>query len=607
MKNERLLIDDYLYNDYENSLIINKSKNELITIFYEKLYKLNSYIEKFIKEKIDSKNMKDILAEFQNEKNFSELLLLLLNKIDTTINETFTMINKILELIKKLKESFKLYFKKYDEFLIYQKKFENKLNEIEIYKINFMNSSNKAESVTYDFLKKKVFNIKSKNQTEFQNKENLKNIAKTEMKKYKEKIKEGNNVLKIFNKIQKEIFHTEKELEIEYNEIYSDCLMAYLEHQLIINGNRTIEEIKQKIVIANEKSNTRQLKHYMENYIQKDEINFVQYKSKIEFDNCKDALELSAVFMTYNELGEYIGKYKDNVFLDETQKLDLSKKINKILHLNEKITEQDYKILFDIVKTSLGQNVFINLLSLLRSNGLYEKSENFIIFISKTLNYILECAEKEKNFEKAKNCIILSQTFFFVDLNKKRTYIFALIKDNKWIKSPQFWRNFIDISLEKEFEKARILKKHNLNDVLLTQILPYINNMKQLGIDYRIIVKIVDEFLKKYQYLNQESNKTVFSLISQDPNQIEKYRKELQDNPNLEKELYNNDDNNENDNIDKDNNNIINKNNEDNNDIDVKKNNENNNMEINNVDNNEYNNNEKFSNCWHYNRRRFEG
>ena len=67
MRNERLLIDGYLFNDYENSYIINKSKYELINIFYERISKVNSYIEKFIREKMDNKIMKDKLTEYKNE------------------------------------------------------------------------------------------------------------------------------------------------------------------------------------------------------------------------------------------------------------------------------------------------------------------------------------------------------------------------------------------------------------------------------------------------------------------------------------------------------------------------------------------------------------
>ena len=65
------------------------------------------------------------------------------------------MINKILELINSLKDNFKLYFRKYDEFINYQKKFENKLSEIENLKNIFITSAKKAEITTYDFIKKK--------------------------------------------------------------------------------------------------------------------------------------------------------------------------------------------------------------------------------------------------------------------------------------------------------------------------------------------------------------------------------------------------------------------------------------------------------------------
>ena len=64
--------------------------------------------------------------------------------------------------------------------------------------------------------------------------------------------------------------------------------------------------------------------------------------------------------------------------------------------------------------------------------------------------------------------------------------------------------------------------------------------MKEFGIDIRIIIKIVDEFLVKYNYLNEENYKTLWTLINGgDIKKIEEYRKEYKENPDLEKELYN--------------------------------------------------------------------
>ena len=536
MKNEKLLLDNYLNNNYEKYYLINKSKYDLICILSDKFVKYNSYIEKFIKEKMENKIMKDKLSTFEEEENFHSLFLLIQNSLDTNFNSNYKMFNEILEVLNKLKHLFKEYFKKYEDFINCQKKFIIKLNEIEILKTNFLSSAEKAESFTYKFIKKKVFNIKSKNKNEFQEKEEFKKNATIDLNKYKDKLKEGDNELKLFNKFQRELFESEKDLEIKYNESYSDCLMQYVESQSLLNSS--VNKIKDKIVNLNEKSNKKKLKDYLDNYNQKDEIDFIQYQTHIEFSRCKEPLELSACFMAYNELAQCIGKYEDIEFLDETKKLEVNNEINRILHLDEKITDEDSQKILDIVKTHIGQKCFITSFSLLRANGIYEKSEKYLSVMTKTINLILENAEKEKNYEIAKNCIILSQTFYYLDLNKNKIYIFRFIKNNKWLKSADFWRPFIDYMLKKEFERASKFKKKNFNDLLLTQLLPYINNMKEFGLGTGIIIKIVDEYIEKYNYLKEENKKTIFSLICDDYNEVEKYRKEYKENPNLEKALY---------------------------------------------------------------------
>ena len=538
MINENLIKENYLYHDYERSFKKNHYKNELLSFLYDKLSKISTYIDKFIKDKMENKILKDNLTTYTGDNYFINLYLLIQKTIDTTFNENYKMINTILNYIIELKELYNPYFKKYDEFLISQKKFASKILELENSKSNFYEASKKAELFTYQFLNKKVFNLKIKNQNEFKEKEELKNLAKIELDKYKLKIIEANEELKLFNDNQKKLFKVEKELLIKYNSIYSDSLMTYYEHQMKIN--QLANDIKETIVNLNIKNNKKELNDYLNNYKQIEKIEFKQYKSHIQFDNCENAIQLSACFMAYNEMAHVIGKYKDIELLNEAQKLEISKEIDRILHLDKKITEEDENKLKEIIKNEMGQNIFINLFSTLRSTGLYEKSEKFIISMGKMLNIILKYAEKENNFEKVKNCIILSQTFYYFDLNKEKKYIFGFIKDNNWLKGEKFWRTFIDVTLNTEFKKLSNFKNQNKNEVLLTQLLPFVNNMKEFGIDYCIIIKIIDEILEKYKYLNKESYNTLFSLISSDNEEIEKYRKKYKENLDLEKELYNN-------------------------------------------------------------------
>ena len=545
MIDESLLIEPYLCEDYGLSYTINNSKYELISTICIKLTKIKSFMEKFRKELEESKLLKEKITSFKNESQFLDFFLLIQQLIDTIFKENYDMINKIIGYLTELKESFNSYFKKYEDYLNIQKNFINKLVDIDNYKDIFLNSAKKAELFTYEFLKNKAFNNKTKNQNGYQEKEELKNLVKIELNKYKSFIHQGNNELKIFNEKQKEFYRCEKELIMKYNDIYSTSMMTSLEHQLKIEPFSN--KIKANIVKLNNKNN--KLIDYLKNFKPKEEIDFVPYRTYLEFENCNDDLELSVCFMAYNEIASIIGKYKDIELLNETKRLGISKEINKILNLDEKITEENLEKLKELIESDLGQIVFLKQLSLLRSNGIYEKSEKFIISMGKILNIILGYAENEKNYDKVKNCIILSQTFYYLDLNKEKKYIFTLIKDNKWLKGSKFWRDFIGSMIEIEIKKINSFKTQNLNDILFSQLLPYINNMIGFGLDNRIIIKIVDEFLEKYKYLNKESYDSLFTIISPDKKKIEQYRKEYKENPNLENELYNYEDKNKNENL----------------------------------------------------------
>ena len=109
----------------------------------------------------------------------------------------------------------------------------NKLNELEGFKKAYLDSVKNAELSTYNFLKKKINDVKVEI-NEYFVKENVKKLMKEEMGKYKTKIEELNKELKLYNEKQKEIYKIDKDLEIKYENGYSNCLLSYYEHQLII-------------------------------------------------------------------------------------------------------------------------------------------------------------------------------------------------------------------------------------------------------------------------------------------------------------------------------------------------------------------------------------
>jgi hypothetical protein len=517
MKDDKLLIKPYLFMDYEDEYNKMKHKTELLNIVIDGFSKIKTNLDKFNRI-MENKIIKDKSSSFGQEEFFYELLLLIKNSIEMSFKENNLMVNKILEQLTEIRDLIKIHFKKYEDFFDIQKIFTNKLVEIEENKNNFFKSAKKAEEFTYEFLEKKVHS-KETTYSEFQQKEDLQKNAKTELEEYKKKINECNEELKSFNEKQTDLFEVNKILESSYGKTYNDTLNTFSKYQSIL-----MDYFKQ---IKTKPFDDSYLKRYEELLKKKkNEIPFAQYKTNIDFHNSKDDVNLYTYFMVFNEMERQIGKYTENDYLTEQEKINLTEKINRILYLNEKITDKDYEELEGYLKTDLGQKTFLLLLSTLRSNGKYEKAKIFIELIGKALNLILESAEKEANYDKAKNCLILSQTFFYYDINKEKIYIFIFIQDNKWIKGISFWREFIDLMINREVQKIGNLTDRKMNDVLLTQVLPFVNNMKDLHIDNKNIVKVIDEIIEKYHVKDEDIKDALFSLISSDKKVIEELRNE---------------------------------------------------------------------------------
>ena len=555
MKDEASLIEPYLFIDHENIYNKIKQKFDSLNIVIDRLSKIKAKLEK-CNGMVENIIMKDKLPSFDKEELFYELLIIIKNTLENSFKENEVMINNILIPITSMRDLIKTLFVKYEEFFNIKKKFICKLVEIEENKNRFLKTAEKAELYTYDFLARKIHNEVTIF-SEFTQKEELQKKTKEELNKYKEKINEGNEELKSFNEKQKELFKINILLEKSYDKTYADSIKTYINHQTKLNNY--FQQIKQKNSNNDMDINNKKYEENEENEKkEKKEINFVQYQTNIDFHECKNDLDLYTYFMVFDEMEKYIGKYTEDEYLTEQQKIQVKEKIDRILHLDEKITDKDYEELEGYLKNDLGQKLFLNLLSLLRTSGKYEKSKIFIELMGKALNMILVFAEKEVDYGKAKNCLILSQTFFYYDLNKEKKYIITLLTDNKWFKEITFWREFIDLNIRAELGKLKNINDQrnnkNLNDqrknnILLTQISPFINNMKDFNIDEGNIVKIVDEFIEKYNLTDEDTKNTLYSLINTDLTIIEGLRKEYKniDNESLEQKInLENSNNNEN-------------------------------------------------------------
>ena len=121
-----------------------------------------------------------------------------------------------------------------------------------------------------------------------------------------------------------------------------------------------------------------------------------------------------------------------------------------------------------------------------------------------------------------------------------------------FLKNSRFWRDFIQDMIKKEFERfesvipdanINIEKNINitknimvkLNEVVFSQLLTYASNMKDFELNKKVIIKIIDEFLEKYNYLSKNNQDNIYMIITQGEEDIEKLRSEYD--PSFEDEL----------------------------------------------------------------------
>ena len=329
-----------------------------------------------------------------------------------------------------------------------------------------------------------------------------------------------------------------------------------------MNNSKTVETNSALKILIEENENKKRYEK---------KVNLVQYQSDINFNSCKNRNEFDICANTVDTINKYINKdiFKDYNYNQELKNYEESILVKKLFEEKGELSDDmENNFLASLNDHSIYYTVII-VLSQLRTNNKLNKSKSLIKCLGKAFNKILDYAEKNKIYDHAKNCIILSQTYYYQDSNEKeKIFLSEEIKNHKWLTSQEFWREFIDCMIRLEFsrlendlnlpyfsadKKMNITKeiKSKFNDVVFSQLLAYITNMIYFIPDKKIVLKISDEFVQKYNYLSNSNLDTLFGIISQDKEEIEKLRNEynqiktIKGNESLKEEDKNNKENQE--------------------------------------------------------------
>ena len=150
----------------------------------------------------------------------------------------------------------------------------------------------------------------------------------------------------------------------------------------------------------------------------------VQQKSQfIPYEPFSDPLKqkeepkkLDIYFEVIKTLKSNFKEIRNDINMEEEEKRKrlryLCERIFKIGN-NVSFSKEEKKELLEFLEIPSFKQYFILVLTKQRTKGRFKRSESLVKDLSDLLLKILEIAENEKDYESAKNCIILSQTYYY--------------------------------------------------------------------------------------------------------------------------------------------------------------------------------------------------
>ena len=529
--------------------ILNKKNNELTQIYslYDELLKITDSFIKTIKGKTEVIFPK----ESQKKDDYFYSTFKLINVVlEKAMIEDNNFIKDLLSNLNSLMKKSKIDNKNLnDELESALKHIEEDNEKLESKKKLFQESCEKAETNVQKKLIEACKKNKKLNESLISN--DLFKELKINYTNYNSSLENINKQIEDCNNKQKSFLDMYDGFDLKYYEFINITLNSFYVNQFTKNNllPGVIKEIKEMIILNNKNLNNNNKIQKMNESNYKnlfEKLQFENFASKINFINVENNDDFNRYLYTIELFRKNVGDIYPKISIEkEKERNKIREKIfNLLKQIKKNFSEKDKIEIYTLIKEDeYYQKLFLSILNRIRTESKFMKDKELITMIGNVLNIIIDTSKNKKDYDTVKHCMILSQTYYYEDDKKQRVYIIDLIKKNSWFHSVDFWRNYIDLIIMKEFIKYQnmnkekdinVFMKNNISDkignkigeILFSQLIPHVNNMIELNIDKKLIARVVEEFINKYDYLNQSNIDILYSLISQDPEEINKLREE---------------------------------------------------------------------------------
>ena len=551
---------------------INDKSNFLESAFHS-FSDLNKSLKDFLKQVIQYNTKFTSIIKSPEEQPIHETCKLIFQKLINDLEQNSIVIDEYRTNLNQLLTHFNQEKNIYEDLKRINKELDEEKNKLIKNRDTYYKVARDAEKKIKIFVQNNMHNLSNLSP---ELKTELNTIVSNPIKcydNYTSSISKVNDLVIKFNNTQNYIFNSLPDLGNEdgvfffrlvrlYFQCLENCEKYLNSNKKQMNNSKTVETNSALKILIEENDNKKRYEK---------KVNLVQYQSDINFNSCKNRNEFDICANTVDTINKYINKdiFKDYNYNQELKNYEESILVKKLFEEKGELSDDmENNFLASLNDPSIYYTVIV-VLSQLRTNNKLNKSKSLIKCLGKAFNKILDYAEKNKIYDHAKNCIILSQTYYYQESNEKeKIFLSEEIKNHKWLTSQEFWREFIDCMIRLEFsrlendlnlpyfsadKKMNITKeiKSKFNDVVFSQLLAYITNMIYFIPDKKIVLKISDEFVQKYNYLSNSNLDTLLGIISQDKEEIEKLRNEynqiktIKGNESLKEEDKNNKENQE--------------------------------------------------------------
>lgn len=541
----------YLWNKYEllqKELHDNASYYHTMQSYFKNMY---SEIDKHLvalKLLVNGLNIKIKMNKFvQIFNTIIETYISFLTNHQSLLKSTISNIEQFMTEKKKQKSLYTDFKQIAPNYMLQQKKFSQM-------KDKYYESALEAENLVLKQLN---------NNESVETNKKLKDKVVSDLKKYQSCIIDTNKKREEYNSKQIELIHFYVNIEEADLKLY----YSILEDFLTIEKDNTIKlfctEKINKLIQRKEREDIkkelkRRLKRKKDDQKPEEFIVFEGHKSNINFDTCSGNEEfkkyLNAVKILQNSYNISFSNFDPNTV---TMKNSLRELLEKFFNNDSngvEIQNMDKEAYFEYLKVHSTLKTFVYILSKLRTKNKFNRGKPLIDILGESFKIVLEEAEKNRDFWAAKNCLILSQTFYYTDKDENdkmiKIYPIEYIKKNTWIEKSSFWKEyclwiieeellklvnlFKDISLKdiqdnKEFPKKR---EQKISEVIFSQLLTYISNLVDITHDKKLAIEIIELTHEKYKYLANDKIDSLFGIVSENKEEIQKMRNEYQLNKN---------------------------------------------------------------------------